>query len=305
MPPAIDGVSVQFPTPGLLPVSAWRPPLYQIPWAQTEYDHFLFARPIAADVINWPLADYRYGGVYFAPNIVHTGVDIDAPTNTPVLAAAKGTVVWAGYGLFSTVEGNRSDPYGLAVAIRHEFGFQGQRLYTVYAHLSEINVTNGQVVQLGDEVGAVGETGHVTGPHLHFEVRLGKNDFFSTRNPELWMAPPQGWGVLAARIADKKDKTLTPVNLNIYSYQTRQEWEVRTYGPVAVNSDDKYHENLVLSDLPAGKYNIYYRYADRDFYGKFEIQPGQVTLVHFLGEKGFSTGLPTPVFTPQAATPSP
>ena len=48
-----------FPTPGSQPVSLWRPPLYEVPWALSQNDHFYFSRPIAADEINWPLADYR------------------------------------------------------------------------------------------------------------------------------------------------------------------------------------------------------------------------------------------------------
>ena len=136
---------------------------------------------------------------------MHTGVDIDAPTGTPVIAAASGKVVWVGFGLFS-VKGNTADPYGLAVAIRHDFGLNGKRLYTIYAHMRAINVIDGQQLNAGDQIGEVGSTGATTGPHLHFEVRLGRNYFFDTRNPELWMAPPQGRGVLAARITDKKGK---------------------------------------------------------------------------------------------------
>ncbi|MBA4421189.1 MAG: hypothetical protein C0391_08570 [Anaerolinea sp.] len=300
----IGGNSLQFPTPEPLPVSAWRPPLYPVPWAATAHDHFLFTRPIAADEINWPAADYRYGGIYFGPDIVHTGVDIDAPYGSPVLAAAVGKVVWAGYGLLSE-EGNRADPYGLAVAIRHDFGYNGERLYTVYAHMSAIQVAKGQIVNPGDPIGVVGDTGHTTGPHLHFEVRLGKNNFLDTRNPELWMAPPQGWGGLAARIADKRDKTLTHVNLIVHSMDTGREWAVRTYGEKSVNADDYYRENLVLSDLPAGKYSIYFRYEDADFYGKFEIYPGQVTMVRFQGAKVFRIVTAEPSFTPVPATPSP
>lgn len=300
----IGGNSLQFPTPEPLPVSAWRPPLYPVPWAASAHDHFLFTRPIAVDEINWPVADYRYGGIYFVPDIVHSGVDIDAPYGSPVLAAADGKVVWAGYGLLSE-EGNRSDPYGLAVAIRHDFGYTGERLYTVYAHMSAIKVAQGQIVNAGDPIGVVGDTGHTTGPHLHFEVRLGKNNFFDTRNPELWVAPPQGWGVLAARITNKGDKTLTHVNLIIHSLENNREWAVRTYGPQVVNSDESYRENLVLSDLPAGQYRIYFRYEDADFYGKFEIYPGQVTLVRFQGSKGFSSVTEEPSFTPRLATASP
>ena len=118
------------PTPGAEPVSSWRPPLYPVPWAVSPFDHFYFARPIGADNVNWPLADYRYGGIFFA-NIVHTGVDIPDDKGTPILAAGPGTVVWAGWGLFTEAPLNQDDPYGQAVAIRHDFGYRVQQLYTV------------------------------------------------------------------------------------------------------------------------------------------------------------------------------
>ena len=159
---------------------------------------FISARPIAADEVNWPLADYRYGGV-FLPNVVHTGIDIPSPTGTPVLAAGSGRVVWAGYGLFMGSE-DFTDPYGLSVAIKHDFGYQGENLFTIYGHISRMDVARGQQVEAGDVLGLSGETGKVTGPHLHFEVRIGRNTFSRSRNPELWLAPPQGWGILAGHI---------------------------------------------------------------------------------------------------------
>ncbi len=196
--PVEDPLRFVFPTPKPAPVSAWRPPLYPTPWAPTPQDHFYFARPIAADEVNWPLADYRYGGV-FLPDVVHTGIDIPAEIGVPVLAAGSGRVVWAGYGLFTGSE-DLADPYGLAVAIRHDFGYQQEYLFTVYGHLSRVDVARGQQVQAGEVIGLTGETGKVTGPHLHFEVRVGRNTFSGSRNPELWLAPPQGWGILAGRV---------------------------------------------------------------------------------------------------------
>jgi hypothetical protein len=59
--PTIAPFRFILPTPGAEPVSGWRPPLYPVPWAVSAYDHFYFARPIAADNVNWPLAEYRYG----------------------------------------------------------------------------------------------------------------------------------------------------------------------------------------------------------------------------------------------------
>lgn len=304
--PVVDGdfVNIVFPTPGPVPKSAWRPPLYPAPWAASEHDHFYFQRPIAADTINWPVADYRYGGIFFRPDVVHTGVDIDAPDGTPVLAAADGRVVWVGYGLFS-VEGNMEDPYGLAVAIRHEFGSNGKRLYTVYAHMRATNVFLGQQLKAGDQIGEVGETGATTGPHLHFEVRLGRNYFFDTRNPELWMVPPQGWGVLVGSITDKRSNFLTHKEITIYALDNNREWLTRTYGPITVNSDDYFRENLVLSDLPAGRYKAWMNYEDKDYYLKFEIHPGEVTQIVFTGDNGFSLQEQGNTFTPVPVTPLP
>jgi len=300
----VDTVNLSFPTPAALPISAWRPPLYPVPWALEPFDHFLFQRPIAADEVNWPLPDYRYGGVYFGPSIVHTGIDIDAKTGAPVLAAGNGEVVWAGYGLFSS-EGNRSDPYGMAIAIRHDFGYQGKELFTVYAHLSAIDIQKGDVVTAGQQIGQVGETGNVTGPHLHFEVRLGENSFFATRNPELWIAPPSGWGVLSGKITDDHGKPLTHVNLTVQARDSKHEWSVRTYGAVSVNPDDQLDENFVLSDLPPGKYSVFYRFNDHDLQCMFTIEPGRITYIRMTGTRGFTVGTPTAVFTPAPAFVSP
>jgi murein DD-endopeptidase MepM/ murein hydrolase activator NlpD len=302
--PTIEAMIFDFPTQGPLPISAWRPPLYPVPWALTEKDHFYFQRPIAANEINWPVADYRYGGVVFGPSVVHTGVDIDAPGGAPILAAADGKVIWAGYGLLSGVEG-ATDGYGLAVAIKHDFGYNGKRLYTVYAHMSEVMVVDNQIVKAGEQIGKVGQTGNTTGPHLHFEVRLDKNIFDDTRNPELWIAPPQGWGVLVGRIMDEKGKLLVHVPIHIDNLDNSHEWEVRTYGGIFVNSDDNYNENLVLSDLPAGKYRIRIDYADNPIYYRFIINPGAVTFITFWGSDGFQAHpTPTPaVEIPFTATP--
>jgi murein DD-endopeptidase MepM/ murein hydrolase activator NlpD len=87
----------------------------------------------------------------------HQGLDIAAPTGTTVTAAAGGTVIMAQwYG-----------GYGNYILIDHGGGYS-----TGYGHLSAIYVANGQVVQRGQAIGAVGSTGQSTGPHLHFEVRI-------------------------------------------------------------------------------------------------------------------------------------
>jgi murein DD-endopeptidase MepM/ murein hydrolase activator NlpD len=88
---------------------------------------------------------------------MHPGIDIGAPMGATITAAASGRVIWAKpYG-----------GYGNAIIIDH-----GGETSSVYGHLSQFFVAEGQDVQRGQAIGAVGCTGRCTGPHLHFEVRV-------------------------------------------------------------------------------------------------------------------------------------
>jgi len=305
--PTIVPFRFVLPSPGAEPVSGWRPPLYPVPWAVSAYDHFYFARPIAADNVNWPLAEYRYGGVFFA-SIVHTGVDIDANKGTEILAAGPGTVISADWGLYTEAPGNIGDPYGQAVVLRHDFGYKGQSLYTVYAHMSEIIAVVGQHVETGDVLGLVGDTGATTGPHLHFEVRLGENTFYRTYNPELWMAPPQGWGVLVGRLTDEHGDLLHQYPVEVRPMPSEVPLrKVLTYAMGAVNADEYYRENLVLSDLPAGLYKIVFEYKEKKLQFWVDIYPGQVSYFTFTDKNGFQAAappVPTLDFLPKTATPT-
>jgi murein DD-endopeptidase MepM/ murein hydrolase activator NlpD len=293
------------PTPGAEPVSGWRPPLYPVPWAVSSFDHFYFARPNPANQVNWPQPDYRYGGIFFADQ-VHTGIDIDAELGSPVLAAGAGTVVWAGGGLYTGVPDNTTDPYGLAVSIRHDFGYQGKPLFTVYGHMSRVDVTVGQHVETGEQLGLVGETGNATGPHLHFEVRLEYNLYHHTLNPELWLAPPQGWGVLVGRLAQQNGVLMSSFPVQVISEETGRMRMVRTYGTETINSDPNYQENMVLSDLPAGYYRISVIFDGRDHQFWVEILPGQVTYFTYTMYGDFNLTLPpTPALNFVPTTPTP
>lgn len=88
----------------------------------------------------------------------HAGVDIAAPTGTPVRATSAGKVSRAGW----------SGGYGILVAIDHSGSLE-----TRYAHLSAVAVRPGETVKAGQVVGYTGSTGRSTGPHLHYETRVG------------------------------------------------------------------------------------------------------------------------------------
>ena len=283
------------PTPGAEPSSDWRPPLYPVPWAISPHDHFYFIRPITAKEIDWDIANYRYGGMVFE-DIVHTGIDIPTDEGIPIFSAGAGTVVWANWGFFSGVSTNKDGPYGQAVVIKHDFGYEGKPLYTIYAHLSRIDVTRGQWLDIGEQLGLVGDTGHTTGPHLHFEVRMGENTFYDTYNPELWIAPPQGWGVLAGRVMADDGSLLRGYQVRVVSYESGRTRRIRTYGANVINGDPYYQENLVLSDLPPGWYELKILYEEdeyeKELLARVQIFSGQISYFSFEGLDGFSFELP-------------
>jgi murein DD-endopeptidase MepM/ murein hydrolase activator NlpD len=95
----------------------------------------------------------RYG---FRWGRVHRGLDIAAPTGTPVRAASSGKVIWTGW----------NGGYGLLIKINHG------RYNTCYGHLSRIMVKTGADVKQGQVIGLVGTTGHSYGSHLHFELEI-------------------------------------------------------------------------------------------------------------------------------------
>ncbi len=87
----------------------------------------------------------------------HSGIDVGAPTGTPIIAAYNGEVAWSYY----------SSSAGNWIGIDH-----GNGLYTIYMHMSKLIANKGDIVKTGDVIGLVGSTGRSTGPHLHFSVRL-------------------------------------------------------------------------------------------------------------------------------------
>ena len=113
----------------------------------------------------WPAPDSRHITSTFGNRTIslygyerfHTGIDINAATGSPVVAAEDGTVI------VSVYDGG----WGNYIMINH-----GDNLITLYAHLNERHVEVGQSVLKGEQIGTTGNSGLSSGPHLHFEVRV-------------------------------------------------------------------------------------------------------------------------------------
>lgn len=99
----------------------------------------------------------------------HKGLDIATSTGTTIAACAAGTVVFSGW-----------DPYGLGNCVKID---HGSGVQTVYAHCSQLYVTQGQYVAQGEAIAAVGSTGNSTGPHLHLEIRVDG----VAHNPQMYL----------------------------------------------------------------------------------------------------------------------
>ena len=117
-----------------------------------------FIKPISGPITS-PFG-YRIHPI-FKSRIFHSGIDIGGPNGGAIRASNNGRVIYAGwYG-----------GYGQVVILDHGI-VRGQAITTLYAHMSSISVSKGQVVKQGQQVGREGSTGYSTGPHCHFEVRV-------------------------------------------------------------------------------------------------------------------------------------
>jgi murein DD-endopeptidase MepM/ murein hydrolase activator NlpD len=130
---------------------------YRETLARDQQAHLPAVWPVAGEITDsYGVRRNPFGG---GSTEFHDGLDIATAWGTPVVAAADGTVSFAG----------AKNGYGNVVIIDH-----GNGLSTVYGHLSRVETEVGREVRRGEQLGRVGSTGRSTGPHLHYEVRLGE-----------------------------------------------------------------------------------------------------------------------------------
>jgi len=205
-------------------------------------------------------------------------------SGTPVYAAADGEVIFAGPDE-EAIYSPWNNYYGNLVVIEHIDG-----LFTLYAHLSKIDVQADQEVLVGDKIGEVGSTGVAIGSHLHFEVRREDGrDYYATQNPELWLARNKDengtlFGTLTISVIDQ-DLDFQYAEFTIDYHPDRNQPRVKSYyrtnyaGDMMV--DD---ESATLGGLPPGDYRIALNSNSQLYERWVEVESGKLTQVVMIVE---------------------
>jgi len=251
--------------------------------------HTWFRRPIA--LTDQPYIDqtYRFGSTMGGNFQPHQGVEFNNPDGTQVHAIGDGVVVHAG----------PAEQGALTVAIKHDrkLTADGRRLslFSVYYHNSKLLVHVGDRVKAGDVISLVGNTGRATNDHLHLEVHA--SPFDSTRlivdpavryppyntNPELWIRPLPGTGMVAGQVWDSAGKPVQQAR--IYGLVKAEPQEtpfsfIETYGP-RNHSDPVYHEHFGISDVPPGEYVLGVAIDGKRVFRRVKVAAGKLTWVEF------------------------
>ena len=230
----------------------------------------------------------RYGTTLDGDATQNQGVDFNNPTGTPVYAIGSGDVVFTGPGVGDA----------LTVVIRHDSTVTGPggrlRLYSVYAHNSTVLARVGQRVQPGTLIARVGNTGQSTHPHLGLQVHASPTDSIrgviidSTErhlryatNPELWIEPLQGTGIVAGRVVAVSGEFVQ--RARIYGLLKNEPTEtpfsyIETYDDQA-NPNPIYGENFAITDVPPGSYVLGTEINGKRVSRKITVAPDSLTWV--------------------------
>ncbi len=249
--------------------------------APAALPHAYFGRPIGP--ADQPFVDQtaRYG-------VAEPGTLFDEPEGTPVLAIGAGVVVHAG----------PTDDGGLVVAIRHDIaltmGGQRMTLFSTYAHNSRLLVAAGQRVTRGQPIARVGSTGRATHVQLALEVHVAPTDDpkavvdgsafpADAANPELWIDPLPGTGVVAGQVWDADGRAVS--GARIYGLVMPEPQEApfsyaETYGDRA-HADPVLHEHFAVSDVPAGEYDLGVTIGGAKVIRHVRVEAGKLTWVEF------------------------
>jgi murein DD-endopeptidase MepM/ murein hydrolase activator NlpD len=251
--------------------------------------HSWFGRPIALDDQPYIDQTYRYGSTMGGNFQQHQGVEFNNPDGTAVHAIGDGVVVFAGL----AEQGSNT------VAIRHDRRAQGPSgqlfVFSVYPHNRALLVSVGQRVKRGDVIAQVGNTGRATNDHLRLEVHASPYDSVPlivdpnqrypryTVNPELWIAPLDGTGVVAGQVWDVEGRPVAEAR--VYGLLKAEPQETpysyaETYGEHN-HPDPVYREHFAVSDVPPGDYALTVDVNGRRLTRRVRVQEHALTWVVF------------------------
>lgn len=250
-----------------------------------ETADFIFQVPILPPGTDTIDRGYPFASTAAGTYIPHHGVEFNNPSGTPVRAAADGWVAYSGddtavkFSPWSGFYGN------IVILVHYLHGGPFEKIYTLYAHLSKLDVNTDEQVTAGQVIGEVGLTGTASGSHLHFEVRMVAHEYDSCLNPELWLVPHPGDGSLALRAVDKTGALIFPP-YNVQYFQDQEQvasssHQVESYDPGMVFAGSPWDENAAIGDLPAGRYRLTFLWAGVLHERWIEIQSGLLTRVVF------------------------
>jgi hypothetical protein len=246
--------------------------------------HFILQRPVKPPANDLVDSTYRYGSTANGTRDPHHGVELVNGSGTPVYAAADGEVIFAGPDE-EAIYSPWKNYYGNLVVIEHMDG-----LFTLYAHLSKIDIWAGQEVLVGDKVGEVGRTGVAIGSHLHFEVRRDDvQNYFAAQNPELWLVPTKDengtlLGTLTISIVDQ-NFDFQYAEFTIDYHPDRNQPRLKSYyGTTYAGDMMTGHENAALGDLRPGDYRIALNYNGQLYERWVKVESGKLTQVVFVVE---------------------
>ncbi|HEV8266471.1 MAG TPA: peptidoglycan DD-metalloendopeptidase family protein [Gemmatimonadales bacterium] len=256
----------------------------------TSLRHTWFRRPIALSDQAYIDQTYRFGSTMGGNFQPHQGVEFNNPDGTPVHAVGSGVVVHAG----------PAEQGALTVAIKHDRRLPGTYyIFSVYYHNSKLLVKVGDRVKTGDVIALVGNTGRATNDHLHLEVHASPYD--STRlivdpavryppfnaNPELWIEPLPGTGIVAGQVWDSAGKPVQQARIYGLVKPEPQETPfsfIETYGP-RNHSDPVYGEHFAISDVPPGEYVLGVEIGGKRVFRRVKVEAGRLTWVEFRPER--------------------
>jgi hypothetical protein len=263
------------PTPTLVSAKTPCDPLVE-DFCITE-GNFILQRPIDPSENASVDTTYRYASTANGKREPHHGVEFLNKFGTPVQAVADGVVVFAGPDV-EAVYSPWANFYGNLIVLKHD-----NDLYTLYAHLSQIDAQVGKAVLVGQKIGEVGQSGVATGSHLHFEVRHNDvKDYFATQNPELWLTPERDarnlqYGTLMISVMDELSRHLF-AELTIARYVGLSDKPEKTfYLDTYVKEMAAGDENAVMSGLRAGRYRIALKLNGQLYERWVEVQSGKLT----------------------------